>query len=392
MKLLIYSHYFAPVVGGVETIVLSLAQGLVELRDAGGQPRFDVTLATQTPAGNLDDRSLPFPVVRRPSLGGLENLIRNVDVVHVAGPALAPLFLAWLARKPFVVEHHGHQAVCPNGILVHQPDRSICPGHFQAGHYGECVRCQATEVSWLRSAARTLLMFPRNAVSRRAACNIEVSQRASERHALPRSRVVYHGIADLNGKELFGVQPRAKLHFACVGRFVPEKGIPVLLEAAGILKGEGCEFDLLLIGDGPQRPQLEAIIERSGLSERVRITGFLQGTALDEAIAQVRVVVMPSVWEETAGLSAIEQMMRGRLVIASRISGLGEMVGDAGLTFLPGDAQDLARCMREVLKDPSKVEAIGSEARSRALSLFLRERMIADHAGIYAEVLHGSSS
>jgi glycogen synthase len=44
---------------------------------------------------------------------------------------------------------------------------------------------------------------------------------------------------------------------------------------------------------------------------------------------------MPSVWEETAGLSAIEQMMRGRLVIASRIAGLGEMVGDAGSRFFP---------------------------------------------------------
>jgi glycosyltransferase involved in cell wall biosynthesis len=149
---------------------------------------------------------------------------------------------------------------------------------------------------------------------------------------------------------------------------------------------------VLLVGDGPQRPQIEAIIERYGLSDLVRITGFLHGAGLAEAIAQVRVVVMPSVWEETAGLSAIEQMMRGRLVIASRISGLGEMVGDAGLTFLPGDAQDLARCMREVLQDPSKVEAIGSEARGRALSLFLRERMIADHAGIYVEVLRGSSS
>lgn len=110
------------------------------------------------------------------------------------------------------------------------------------------------------------------------------------------------------------------------------------------MQREGYEFDVLLIGDGPQRPQLDAIIERSGLSGLVQITGFLQGAALADAVAQVRVVIRPSVWEETAGLSAIAQMMRGRLVIACRIAGLGEMVGDAGLTFLPGDAPDLARC------------------------------------------------
>ena len=52
MKLLLYSHFFAPSIGGVETIVLSLARGLAERRSSSGEPEFAVTLVTQTPAGN----------------------------------------------------------------------------------------------------------------------------------------------------------------------------------------------------------------------------------------------------------------------------------------------------------------------------------------------------
>jgi glycogen synthase len=107
VKLLIYSHFFAPSIGGVETIVLSLVRGLAELRDAKGAREFEITLLTQTPVGDYDDSALPFRVVRQPSLLQLWQLIRESDLVHAAGPALAPLLLTRLARKPLVIEHHG---------------------------------------------------------------------------------------------------------------------------------------------------------------------------------------------------------------------------------------------------------------------------------------------
>lgn len=132
MKLLIYSHFFAPSIGGVETVVLSLARGLVELRNAKRAREFEITLVTQTPAGNHEDASMPFRVIRRPGFLKLWRLIRSSDIVHVAGPALAPVFLARLACKPYVIEHHGYQATCPNGLLFHHRTQSVCPGHFEA--------------------------------------------------------------------------------------------------------------------------------------------------------------------------------------------------------------------------------------------------------------------
>jgi glycogen(starch) synthase len=391
MKLLLYSHSFAPNVGGVETIVLSLASGLAQLRTVDNRPKFDLTLVTETPARDLDASALPFTVVRRPDTRALWRLIKAADLIHLAGPALLPLFLAWLARKPFVLEHHGYQSVCLNGLLLHQPDQTICPGHFQAARFQKCVRCQAAEMSWLRSFVQLLLMFPRNILSRSAACNIAVSQHVSQRIALPHSQVIYHGVETASRAEIpvadISLFRGAPLRFAYVGRLVPEKGLPVLLRAARILQQEKLAFELHLIGDGPQRANLEAMVQESGLANCVQFTGILQGATFAEALSKVHVAVMPSVWEETAGLAAMEHMMRGRPVIASNIGGLAETIGDAGLTCLPGDAQDLARCMRTVLQDRSVVATLGGKARTRAESLFLRERMIADHQKLYEQTL-----
>lgn len=68
MKLLIYSHFFAPSIGGVETIVQSLALGLAGLRDLNCSSEFEITPVTQTPAGHYGDSTLTFRVVRQPGL------------------------------------------------------------------------------------------------------------------------------------------------------------------------------------------------------------------------------------------------------------------------------------------------------------------------------------
>jgi glycosyltransferase involved in cell wall biosynthesis len=396
MKLLIYSHFFTPSIGGVESAVLSLAGGLPKLHTSEGDSEFEVTLVTHTPAGDFDDESLPFRVVRQPSFLQLWRIVRESDVIHIAGPALPPLVLGALARKPVVIEHHGYQAICPNGLLVHQPDGSICPGHFQAGRYAKCLGCRACETSRLRSLAELLRMFPRLWLCRAAAVNLGISHHVLERHGLPRASVVYYGIEDSLAKDA-NPSPAAnisgKVCFAYVGRFFPEKGIAILLRAAGMLLGEGCEFKVRLIGDGPQRPKLEEITEANQLGSCVRITGYLTGEALANALRDVRVVVMPSLCEETAGLAAIEQMMRGRLVIASRIGGLAEVVDDAGLQFPPGNAEALADCMRKVMRDASIIDSIGVKARERALQLFSRARMVEEHAIAYREIVrHGSKS
>ncbi len=393
MNLLIYSHFFAPGVGGVETIVRSLAEGLAQLRSPSGSHQCDVTLITETPSGNFRDSELPFPIIRKPSATQLWKHIRQTDVLHLAGPALLPLFFARLTGTPTLIEHHGYQAICLNGLLIHQPDQVVCPGHFQAKHYGECLKCQRTEMPALKAFIELLKGFARSWLVRRAQKNIAVSDHVVRRIALPSTVRIYHGITVPESVGLFPSTARAteKICFAFVGRFVPEKGIPVLLEACSFLAAENLDFQVRLIGDGPIRPELDASIQSKNLRQYVSITGYLSGAQLAEALRDVAVVVMPSIWEETAGLSVIEQMFRGRLVIASDIAGLAEMVADAGLLFPAGDPKALAACMRSVIVNPAQIDSLGKKARARALQLFPQDRMVKQHFELYRDVASRTS-
>jgi glycogen synthase len=390
MKLLLHSHYFAPNIGGVESAVQSLAAGISDYYGPDGE-KIDVTVVTNTPRGSYQDQILNFRVVRQPSFFQLTQLIRATDVVHIAGPALSPMSIAWVLRKPFVIEHHGYQAICPNGLFLQEPARCVCVGHFQAGHYGECFRCLKSENSTLRSGLRLFSMFPRNWLTRAATLNLAISNYVRDRHRLPGTRVVYYGIEDPMPHPTRDEAPR-RVIMAFVGRFVTEKGIPVLLQAMTLLNREGLDFEVRLIGDGPERGNLEDIIRREDLGNIVKVAGFLRGEEMVKALSDVRVVIIPSVCEETAGLAAIEQMMRGRLVIASNIGGLGEVVGDAGLRFEPGNVDSLASCMKSVILDRSLIDSIGMNARKRAMQLFMRARMIQEHATIYSSIFQNAHS
>jgi glycosyltransferase involved in cell wall biosynthesis len=232
-------------------------------------------------------------------------------------------------------------------------------------------------------------MFPRHSLSRTASGNVAITHHSLERHRLPRAQVIYYGIERIQETRTSlethdSIDERTR--FAFVGRLVPEKGLDVLLRAAELLKNEGCRFELLLIGDGSERAKLEALIETKNLKNVARITGFLRGADLANQMNRVHAVVMPSVWEETAGLAAIEQMMRGRIVIASDIGGLGEIVDGAALKCPAGDPQRLADQMKKVIQGAPQVSELGKMAQDRARSMFSADRMVSEHVSAYLKM------
>jgi glycosyltransferase involved in cell wall biosynthesis len=217
--------------------------------------------------------------------------------------------------------------------------------------------------------------------------NVAITHHVAKRLELPRSCVIYYGVPDM--LTFSSAAPAAlkkhpqPLSFAYVGRLVSEKGLLVLVEAVRRLRDQGHIFHLKLVGDGPERDRLEAEVIASGLQQHVTFTGFLTGSKLEEVLIEAEAVVMPSIWEETAGLSAIEQMFRGRLVIVSNVGGLGEVVGNTGLKFVLGDAEALANCMKQVLEKPDIVVELGQRARLRALNYFGLERMLNEYMSVY---------
>jgi len=385
MRILIYTHAIAPMIGGVETIVMSLAKGLAGKKQDDRTTSAKVTVATPVPRGAFDDGALPFQMVRQPSLRELTRLIRAADVVHLAGPAFLPLLAALLLRKPVVVEHHGFQTICPNGQLLYEPTQQPCPGHFMAGRHGECIRCNARN-GLLRSFIMWALTFPRRWLCTRVRSNIMPTKWLGEALSLPRSTTVYHGLPGVNSHPVLPSSSQ-QTTLAFVGRLVGTKGIQILLQAAQQLSAEGLHYRLKVIGDGPDRTALQKQAMALGLEGAVQFLGYLPPKALEEKLMDAATVVMPSLAGEVFGLVAAENMSRGKLLVVSDVGSMREVIGDTGLWSAPGDVNGLASCLRRALNEPGLANAFGGKARQRARELFPEERMVAAHFAIYRQLL-----
>ena len=392
MKLVIYTHDWLPLVGGIQTFYRALASRLSERSEDNRREHIEVTLVTQTPAKGMDDSQFSFRVVRRPTLRELIGIIRSADVVQVAGSALVPLVVASLCRKPVSVEHHGYQAVCPNGLLVYWPDRQICPGHFMAGSYRQCIRCNSGSQGTAKSMANLMLTFVRRWLADNASINLLPSWHIHRRVSLRRSKVVYHGVPDEispGGKSC--VEKEAKIHqFAFVGRIVWEKGLAVLLQAAHQLQAKGYDFRLTIVGDGLERPRLEKLADDLGLKSRTEFLGWVPNELISSLLADSIAIVMPSIWEDVAPVVAIEHMMQGHLLIVSDVGGLGELVDGVGLKFPVGNATALEACMREVLDRPALSVELGRNAKQYAKKAFTEKRCVEDHCNVYEALISGT--
>ena len=212
MKILIYSDGFAPNIGGVETYTMILARGLV----AEGIP---VSVVTQTARGAFDDAALPFAVVRQPNLYQLFRRVADADVIHIAGPCIGPMVICAVLRKPAVIEHHGYQACCPNGLLLHELDSALCEGSFLQRKYRDCLRCQSPRVGVFASLRNIVLTAVRRKLCGMAAANLAVSHHVQTRLRLGNMPVVYHGIPDTRPE----LASRGPICFGYIGRMVAEK-------------------------------------------------------------------------------------------------------------------------------------------------------------------------
>jgi len=175
-----------------------------------------------------------------------------------------------------------------------------------------------------------------------------------ERGGLPRERLALHSFgfrcADL--VRLAPPAPRAgrPLRFAFLGGIAKHKGVHVLLEAFSRVP-RGAE--LSVFGYSSDKVYVEAMRARCGAVGAVW-RGPYEREALPAILAEVDVVVVPSIWVENRPLVIHEAFAAHRPVLVSRIGALPESVreGEDGLTFAPGDPEDLARVMRRLVEEP----------------------------------------
>jgi colanic acid/amylovoran biosynthesis glycosyltransferase len=143
----------------------------------------------------------------------------------------------------------------------------------------------------------------------------------------------------------------------------------LLIEAAHRLAGKGIEFELVLAGDGEMRAEIEALIARFGLSNRVRITGWISGDRVRSEILAARGLVLPS-FAEGLPVVLMEAMALRRPVLTTYVGGIAELVrpGEDGWLVPAGSLDDLASAMEYFLTCPGdELARMGEAARRRAI-------------------------
>ena len=181
--------------------------------------------------------------------------------------------------------------------------------------------------------------------------------------------------------ELFLPRTAQRTHgrfsIVCTGSFIEVKGHRYLLEACRVLKERDLDFCCHLIGDGPERCRLVEQIAAAGLERHIILEGTLPRPAVVELMRGADVVVQPSVptrrgAREGIPVSLMEGMACGLPVVASRISGIPELVEDgcSGLLIPPRDAQALAQALARLLEDPRLRYEMGKAGRKKVCEEF----------------------
>jgi glycosyltransferase involved in cell wall biosynthesis len=160
-------------------------------------------------------------------------------------------------------------------------------------------------------------------------------------------------------KEEPGADERYLLYF---GRLSGEKGLRTLIQAVAQVP----ESRLKIVGDGPQRPELEALAA-SAAPGQVQFAGHQPLAKLLVTLKHAGIVVLPSEWYENCPYTILEAFALGKPVIASDIGGIPELVESDkdGLLFAPGNVQELVDRLRSLLGDGPRIQDLGRNARKK---------------------------
>ena len=349
--------------GGIGEHVRSLAAGLAA---RGAQ----VTVAAPETTGELfrfhaagaafvpvDISGSPRPWRDARTVVRLRRAVSRADVVHahglraglVAGLAVGPFRVA---RVPYVVSWHN--AVLTRGL------RGRASG--------------VLELSVARMAGVTLAASPDLADRARAlgARDVRFAPVAS-----PPVRPSPRAPQEVRGA--LGAADRPLV--LAVGRLAPQKGYPVLLEAARDWRRRDPPPLIAIAGEGPLREE----IGRRSASEGLGIRLLGHRTDIADLLAAADVVVLPSRWEARS-LVAQAALRLGRPLVATAVGGMPELVGDAGLLVPADDAAAFARAVTRLLDDPGLAARMARAARSRGMTLPTEDDVLRQVMAVYREL------
>jgi sugar transferase (PEP-CTERM/EpsH1 system associated) len=169
-----------------------------------------------------------------------------------------------------------------------------------------------------------------------------------------------------------------------VARLAPEKGLNRLIDAFAIVRQTRPRVRLMIVGDGPERGQLEAQVDRLGIRPAVSFLGYRDN--VEHVVRQFDLFVLSSLTEGIP-LALLEAMAAGIPPVATAVGGVPEVVVDAesGLLVPPGDPRALLHAIVDLLDHPEKRATLGTNAAARIRDKFSLSRMAADYRKLYRQ-------
>lgn len=257
----------------------------------------------------------------------------------------------------------------------------------------------AEEHSWSYEGRPLRRLLDRHVIARRVDRMIAVSREDERRmiavEKIPADRIVLvpNGVTTEHSRATGEHDVRAELGIAAeapvigiVGGLRAVKSHSLLVRAAATLAGRHPGLKALIVGDGPEREALEALIGELRLRETVLMLG--SRTDVPDVLRALDVAVLCSESEGTP-ISVLEYMAAGLPTVATAVGGVPDLVQDGvhGLLVPPGDAQALASAISTLLDDPAGASEMGRLARERQQAQFSVTHMIERLEELYTELL-----
>jgi len=186
-------------------------------------------------------------------------------------------------------------------------------------------------------------------------------------------------------RRYLGIEPE-RFAVGWIGRMTAVKRTDDVLVAFKRLRDGGVDAVLCLVGDGPDRPELERRAHELGVIRDTLFLGYQEDVA--PYYAAFDALVLPSSNEGTP-VSAIEALAAGRPVVATRVGGVPDVVkeGEEGFLVEPGETGELADRLAELARDPDLRERMGQAGRERVLPRYAVERLVDDVDRLYRSLL-----
>lgn len=384
MKIAIFSDTFPPQTNGVANVVCQSAKNLADLgHDVSVFTIFkNIKKAPDISRGNftiVSSPSLPALIYPNERLAFLPFIFLNrlkkfkPDIIHTHTPFMLGWEAVWGAKIfkiPIIGTHHTFYDHYLKHVKMDYEWAKKISWKYTIGYYNRCDLI----LSPSQSLAKTL-------ISKGLKKPVAVLRNSINTNLF---RPVSGLTAKNNLKKRFGINGRSLVH---MGRLSYEKSIDQIVKSFALMLKKAPDLKLMLVGDGPERKNLEKMTEDLGIKNNVIFTGSLYGKELVEAL-QTNDVFLTASKSENMPLSVLEVMAVGLPVITVKEKGLAEIIKENinGFFAQTDDSENIAQKTLELLTKPELVKKFSQASRQMALE-YSEEKVAALLEESYKKIL-----